>query len=607
MAARVAGLVLVTALVVLLAAAPNAVAGTYTVDTCASGSLSGWTHFNFGEWSSYGNGCGVPGSGLAASTWTPAGSSAGWTFTAPADTEIAGFRLARSFTLPGNRPYGTGVASLRTDGPGRGFSEWVPNYSASPLVAPAESRATSGLTGQRTLTASVDCGGGLDCSGAGQLLLYDPLIDLRDDLVPSVGSVSGTLLGSGPMKGTRTLSYAATDRGGGLRREVLAVDGAPRSDRALDCSFAKTVPCPQTVSGSVKLDTTALPDGEHEVEFVLYDATLANRGGYGPFSITVDNVPAPSATQAPRVYGTATVGTTLYADDGTWSGAGLTLTRRWQRSDGNAWESIEGATQPGYAVSAGDVGHRLRFAVQARNDEGSTDAVSLATAPVPGPSATATPTPTPTASPTATPATTPATPVPLPAVLGERAAPGGIPTAAFASTGRPTITLRWGETRKVTGTLLAQDDGRPLANARLTVSSRVLTPGARPLPLGQVTTDGSGRFVYQPAPGASRAIGFGFGSRTATVTARVIPRVTISLGRDGRARGRVSGAPPGSRKVVDLQRLSGHSWRTFATTRLRAGSYSAQVPSTIKRVRALIRPDAQWPFVTGRSAAAVRR
>ena len=121
-----------------------------------------------------------------------------------------------------------------------------------------------------------------------------------------------------------------------MRTAELLVDGAVVAGRAADCSFALPVPCPLSESGTLALDTTRLAEGEHEVKLVVADATLANRAQHGPFTITVDNLPAPAATTAPRISG----GATLHGDDGTWTGANLTFDRRWQRLEDGTWQDV---------------------------------------------------------------------------------------------------------------------------------------------------------------------------------------------------------------------------------------------------------------------------
>ncbi len=203
--------------------------------------------------------------------------------------------------------------------------------------------------------------------------------------LPSFGAFGGTLLAPGPAKGTGALSFAVSDRGGGVRREQLLVDGQLSAERNLACDFGQAVPCPRTDSGSFALDTTQLREGDHKVEVVASDATLANATRYGPFTLTVDNVPPPAATLVPRVYGTPVAGTALSADDGAWTGDAITLSRRWQRSEADGWEDIPGATKPTFTPDAGDTGHLLRFHVRATNQEGTGDAYSEATAAVAAP------------------------------------------------------------------------------------------------------------------------------------------------------------------------------------------------------------------------------
>ena len=75
------------------AGAVPAEGATYTVESCNNGSSSGWAPFYSGAYSGWGNSCGVAGGALHAAISSGAGSTAGWTFTAPADTTIAGFLM----------------------------------------------------------------------------------------------------------------------------------------------------------------------------------------------------------------------------------------------------------------------------------------------------------------------------------------------------------------------------------------------------------------------------------------------------------------------------------------------------------------------------------
>jgi hypothetical protein len=87
---------------------------------------------------------------------------------------------------------------------------------------------------------------------------------------------------------------------------------------------------------------------------------------------------APSNTAAPTVSGTAQVGQTLTAHNGTWSGSTpITYTYQWQR-DGTT--NIAGAISSTYKPVAADVKHTLDVLVTATNAAGSATAASAQTA-----------------------------------------------------------------------------------------------------------------------------------------------------------------------------------------------------------------------------------
>ncbi|GAA4708715.1 hypothetical protein [Nocardioides conyzicola] len=81
---------------------------------------------------------------------------------------------------------------------------------------------------------------------------------------------------------------------------------------------------------------------------------------------------APVLVTAPSITGTPTVGETLTCDAGTWSGTGITYTRRWRR-DGL---TILGATATTYATVPADADTELSCVVTATNAGGTTDATS---------------------------------------------------------------------------------------------------------------------------------------------------------------------------------------------------------------------------------------
>jgi hypothetical protein len=151
---------------------------------------------------------------------------------------------------------------------------------------------------------------------------------------------------------------------------------------------------------------------------------VAAVAGAGGAATTV----APVNTAPPTVTGTAAVGQTLTAENGTWSNAPTSFSYQWLRCNGggNGCATISGATQKTYTAAAADAGRTLRVRVTATNADGSASAQSAQTAPVAA--ATSSGAPKNTAPPTVT--GTPRAGQPLTATSG-------------SWTGSPTYTYQW--------------------------------------------------------------------------------------------------------------------------------------------------------------------
>jgi hypothetical protein len=96
----------------------------------------------------------------------------------------------------------------------------------------------------------------------------------------------------------------------------------------------------------------------------------------------VSSSSAPKNTARPTISGTPRVGEELTADPGNWTGVPDKFAYQWQRCDAAATGCVDvaGATGKAYGVRSGDVDKRLRVAVAATNDAGSTTATSDPTA-----------------------------------------------------------------------------------------------------------------------------------------------------------------------------------------------------------------------------------
>jgi hypothetical protein len=93
---------------------------------------------------------------------------------------------------------------------------------------------------------------------------------------------------------------------------------------------------------------------------------------------------APANTAPPTISGTATVGQTLTASNGTWSNTPTEYAYQWLRcnTSGSSCVSAPNGTQKTYTPVGADAGHQMRVRVTASNAEGSASAQSEPTATV---------------------------------------------------------------------------------------------------------------------------------------------------------------------------------------------------------------------------------
>jgi Ig domain of plant-specific actin-binding protein len=90
----------------------------------------------------------------------------------------------------------------------------------------------------------------------------------------------------------------------------------------------------------------------------------------------------PVNTTEPSISGTARVGSTLQANRGEWAGEQpITYSFQWLRCNdkGDNCSEISGATDTSYVVRDADTGRTIRVRVTARNDRGSSSAISNST------------------------------------------------------------------------------------------------------------------------------------------------------------------------------------------------------------------------------------
>jgi hypothetical protein len=111
-------------------------------------------------------------------------------------------------------------------------------------------------------------------SEAPDLKMFGSQITLSDPTAPAGSATGGALAGSGPISGTESISYSATDGVSGVRFVQLLVDGqvVAEKDYAASCPYDNFLACPASASGSLAWDSTTLANGPHEVAIKVISA-----------------------------------------------------------------------------------------------------------------------------------------------------------------------------------------------------------------------------------------------------------------------------------------------------------------------------------------------
>jgi hypothetical protein len=283
------------AAIVTFAAASTASADTYTVFSCkgptgVANAAVGWAAAPAATGQGHAtNSCPSAGPLTASLDATPSifgGSSASWSFAAPTDTRIVSLAAAR-------RTAGVSPASgqskdvsylLETDAVNLELCD-VSNTSScvADLTDPVDKQGLD--AGVVRFSVLCTTGGSSTCSRPLRADFDNARVGLKDAFLPAVSGVK--VIDNGDTSGILTVGYSAADRGGGVYRAVVNVDGKPSAVQPLggpDCAdanpadadayqFLVPVPCPAAVNGAVtKINFRSLPSGPHAIEIAVEDA-----------------------------------------------------------------------------------------------------------------------------------------------------------------------------------------------------------------------------------------------------------------------------------------------------------------------------------------------
>jgi hypothetical protein len=616
-----AALLAATAFALAHATPSQALVGTYinlACDNAAAGvsdAYGGWQPFMNGVWPGVDTNNQCVGGGMHAqldsSSAIPLGGTAGWRYTAPANTYISGTQFDWGGWTRGYNGQNRGLIIVSGNPTG-----WLVNSSGE-TVWPTKRHVTAWGMHDSAITANVSCDGPASypsCPGGqsnGWMSVFSPRVYLNDDTPPNAGTVTGAAAANTTWKDNQTLDYSATDAGGGIAAFRLYVDGTQTVDHVIDtfnghCSvisnengiwiFGYPKPCPTGVSASESIDTTAVEDGEHTVTARVVDAAQREATLYSATKLIANHPPV--NTRAPLwVAGTAVEphpAQTLQADDGDWSGPNLVFAYQWLRcaSDATGCVNIPSATSATYSVTDDDLGHKLRKRVTATNvaDSVTIDGPlsGVVTASSSGEGG-ATPKPQPgTVTPPPPFAGTPPLGAGVAHILNGQVAdapagqacPGDLATLKVSGLNKGQLRLGYGKTKKLAVKLTCTTNGKAITAATVDVATRI---GPHPAKATLLKTNAKGEAVLAITRGASRAMTLAYrmfgddpiARAQATAQVRVTARVGLKANHrsvhNGQAvtlRGQLAGGNVPKRGVVlSVQWRDGKKWRPFAQVR----------------------------------------
>jgi Bacterial Ig-like domain len=246
---------------------------------------------------------------LGLSSGAAPGTSAGWTFTAPAGTSITGISYERfiGHQFDGFNDWSPALRANGTIVPGETCLDTVENGETCSVGSPpgegGEPASVTGLSAHE-LSVGLVCQApsGDECvTGATEhkawAAMYGATVTLSDPTPPTLSAPSGALWGEGEAsgfhKGTESVAVAAADVGGGVASIVLSADGRPVETYTAPCNFTFAQPCPSsTGTQTLTLPTTGLSDGTHTLALVATDAA-GNQSTVASEQITVENSSPP--------------------------------------------------------------------------------------------------------------------------------------------------------------------------------------------------------------------------------------------------------------------------------------------------------------------------
>jgi hypothetical protein len=358
---RIVGIVVGVA---MLCSSADALAGTYRVTGCRTG----WTpDIRNTEGALFGpsafDQCVEPNYQWLYASLGPGpvngGDYAGWRFDAPPDTSIVSATLTwLGLGVPSASNSGASQVGIVASNSAQPIERFYRFQGSDTFSFPDAQWIRAYVACQAILASAPTCANPVpDSPETAFVGIRRSSVTLLDRSAPEVQQAAGPALSEPVWTGAEPLSYRAEDRGGGLYRIVVEVDGATvvalpatSDERCVDQTgardFAYPTPCPNRGAGSVQVDAGQLPGGQHVVALYLEDVAGNRTALLAPTRLTILNDYRTVGYYAAGRYFNPRLATPRVANgDGATDGAKLTATFVRRIGKGRSRHTVERSTR----------------------------------------------------------------------------------------------------------------------------------------------------------------------------------------------------------------------------------------------------------------------
>ncbi|MGI8594489.1 MAG: hypothetical protein ACR2ML_09040 [Solirubrobacteraceae bacterium] len=251
---------------------------------------------------------------LEPTVWHPANGAARLNFAAPDRTRIIAVEGNRASAAGPGGPGRQGTTGMDVGG---SAVEVCNNATACSRLGSGSGNLPSNFFAFSNLSVGTfhfyaACFGGESCppeNPKAEMNIYRAHFTLSDSDDPTASPVTGPLVNESVKTGTLSARYTASDKGGGVYRTLMKIDGKIVDVDVIDSNggscrdalpggspydgFTRALPCELTSAANPTLDTSVVPDGSHQLSLEIEDAAGNRNVLFAPTTFTFRNGTGP--------------------------------------------------------------------------------------------------------------------------------------------------------------------------------------------------------------------------------------------------------------------------------------------------------------------------